>query len=69
MEQEKLSKSGQEIMRHDTCPCFAGRRSLLAIEPICWFCRYAYFDLKAHKLPERGTSCYPKEQRRKEGMP
>lgn len=69
METEKRSKSGQEIKRSDTCPCFYGRKSLLAIEPICWFCKYAAFDLKAHKLPERGICCYPKEQKRKEGSP
>ena len=69
MEKENVSKSGQEIMRHDTCHCFAGRRSLLAIEPICWFCKHAGFDLKDAKLPERGTCLYPKEQNGKERMP
>ena len=64
-----LSKSGQEITRSDTCPCFSGRKSILGIEPICWFCKYAGFDLKSDKLPERGTCCYPKEQNKKEGMP
>ena len=62
MEKENLSKSGQEITRYDTCPCFLGRKSILAIEPICWFCKYAGFDLKSDKLPERGTCCYPEEQ-------
>ena len=61
--EKDLSKSGQEIMRSDTCPCFSGRKSILAIEPICWFCKYAGFDLKSDKLPERGTCCYPKEQK------
>ena len=67
--EKDLSKSGQEIMRSDTCPCFSGRKSILAIEPICWFCKYAGFDLKSDKLPERGTCCYPIEQNRKEGTP
>lgn len=62
MEKEKLSKSGQKIIRNDTCPCFSERKSLLAIEPICWFCRFAGFDLKDDKLPERGVCLYPKEQ-------
>ena len=62
MNSENLSKSGQEITRTDTCPCFAGRKSLLAIEPICWFCKYAGFDLHNDKLPEKGTCYYPVEQ-------
>ncbi len=69
IEKENLSKSGQEITRDTTCPCFEGRKSMFAIEPICWFCRYAGFDLNDDKLPERGTCCYPKEQKGKEGMP
>ena len=60
--EKNLSKSGQEIMRTDTCPCFAGRKSILAIEPICWFCKYAGFDLRNDKLPEKGTCYYPVEQ-------
>ena len=40
-------------MRTDTCPFFAGRKSILAIEPICWFCKYAGFDLKSDKLPDK----------------
>ena len=69
MKTENESKQGQIISRNSTCPCFAGRRSLLAIEPICWFCRYAGFDLKSDKLPERGVCLYPEEQKgRKEEM-
>ena len=67
--EKEFSKSGQTITRSDTCPCFAERRSLLAIQPICWFCRYAGFDLKDDKLPERGICLYPNEQTRKEGSP
>ena len=68
--EKDLSKSGQEIMRNDTCPGFQGRKSILAIEPICWFCKYADFDLKSDKLPERGICLYPEEQKeRKEGTP
>ena len=62
MKKENLSKSGQEITRVTTCPCFAGRKSLLAIEPICWFCKYAGFDLRNDKLPEKGTCHYQMEQ-------
>jgi len=69
MKQENESRSGQEITRHTTCPCFAGRQSLLAIEPICWFCKYAGFDLKSHKLPAQGICCYPQEQKGKVGTP
>lgn len=60
--EKNLSKSGQEITRSDTCPCFSGRKSILAIEPICWFCKYAGFDLRNDKLPEKGTCYYPVEQ-------
>ena len=66
MEDKKLSKSGQQISRSESCPCFSGRKSLLAIEPICWFCKFAGFDLKNDKLPERGVCRYPEEQERKE---
>ena len=48
------------VSRFDNCPCFNGRKSLLAIEPICWFCKYARFDLFSDKLPENGTCKYPK---------
>ena len=62
MKKEGFGKSGQEITRTTTCPCFSERKSILAIEPICWFCRFAGFDLKDDKLPERGVCCYPKVQ-------
>jgi hypothetical protein len=62
MKTENASKSGQEITRTDTCPCFSGRKSLLAIEPICWFCQYAKFDLNSDKLPETGICRYPQMQ-------
>ena len=57
------NRRGQEITQHTTCPCFAGRRSLLAIEPICWFCRFAAFDLFSDQLPESGTCKHPEEQK------
>ena len=66
MEDKHLSKSGQQIARSTTCPCFSGRRSILAIEPICWFCKFAGFDLRDDKLPEKGVCCYPEEQEREE---
>jgi hypothetical protein len=53
----------QKVSRYDQCPCFNGRQSLLAIEPICWFCKYASFDLFSDKLPEYGICKYPKEQK------
>jgi hypothetical protein len=65
MKDEFLSKSGERIARPTTCPCFCGRKSLLAIEPICWFCKFAKFDLKDDKLPEWGVCCYPKEQEKR----
>lgn len=55
--------SEQAVARFDHCPCFAGRKSLLAIEPICWFCKFAKFDLNSDKLPEQGICKYPKEQK------
>ena len=54
------------VSRFDGCPCFDGRKSLLAIEPICWFCKYAKFDLNSDKLPESGTCKYPEIQNQKE---
>ena len=38
------SPTDKTVSRFDNCPCFDGRKSLLAIEPICWFCKYAKFD-------------------------
>ena len=54
--------AGQTITRFDHCRCFAERRSILAADPICWFCRFASFDLFSDKLPECGTCCHPEEQ-------
>ena len=54
------------VSRFDSCPCFDGRKSLLAIEPICWFCKYAFFDLNSDKLPESGVCKYPENQNQKE---
>lgn len=48
------------VGRFDHCPCFDGRKSLLAIDPICWFCKYARFDLLSDKLPENGICKYSK---------
>lgn len=62
MEKEKFGKQTPVITRTDTCPRFSERRSLFAIEPICWFCKYAGFDLNDDRLPERGVCCYPKKQ-------
>ena len=53
---------GQTISRFDHCPGFSGRQSLLAIDPICWFCKFAAFDLFSDKLPECGICKFPKEQ-------
>jgi len=53
---------GQSVTRFDRCPCFAERKSLLATDSICWFCRFAVFDLFSDKLPESGTCKYPEEQ-------
>ena len=53
---------GSEVSRFDHCPCFSARRSLLAAEPICWFCRFAKFDLFSDKLPESGVCKHPVEQ-------
>ena len=54
--------TGQTVTRFDHCPCFAERRSLLAPDPICWFCRFAVFDLFNDKLPECGVCKHPQEQ-------
>ena len=54
--------TGQTVTRFDHCPCFAERQSLLAPDPICWFCKFAAFDLFSDKLPERGVCKHPEEQ-------
>lgn len=54
--------AGQMITRFDHCHCFAERKSILAADPICWFCRFAAFDLFSDKLPECGVCRHPEEQ-------
>jgi len=54
--------TGQTVTRFDHCPRFAGRQSLLAIDPICWFCKFAAFDLFSDKLPECGVCKHPEAQ-------
>ena len=54
--------TGQTVTRFDHCPCFAERQSLLAVDSICWFCKYAAFDLFSDKLPESGICRYPEAQ-------
>ena len=54
--------TGQTVSLVDHCPCFSARRSLLAAQPICWFCKFAKFDLMADKLPESGICRHPVEQ-------
>ena len=63
MKKANDSKSGQIITRSATCSQFDARKSLLAIETICWFCKYADFDLKDDKLPEKGICKYPEIQK------
>ena len=71
MDMVNLTKYGSPpsentVSRFDSCPCFDGRKSLLPIEPICWFCKYAFFDLNSDKLPESGVCKYPENQKEKE---
>ena len=61
--------SGQTVTRFAHCPWFAERTSLLAPDPICWFCKFAVFDLFSDKLPECGVCRYPEEQCDKGGRP
>lgn len=56
--------SGEVVTRLGHCPCFAGRQSLFLIEPICWFCKFAVFDLFSDKLPEYGMCKHPEEKRK-----
>ena len=62
----QIPQTEKAVSRFDNCPCFDGRKSLLAIEPICWFCKYAKFDLNSDKLPESGICKYPEIQNQKE---
>ena len=57
---------GQTVTRFDHCPGFSERRSLLIPDPICWFCRFAVFDLNSDKLPECGVCKYPEKQKESE---
>lgn len=61
-----IPPTDKTVSRFDSCPCFDGRKSLLPIEPICWFCKYAFFDLNSDKLPESGVCKYPENQKEKE---
>ena len=54
--------TGQTVTRFDHCPCFEERQSLLAIDHICWFCKFAAFDLFSDKLPECGICNHPEAQ-------
>ena len=55
--------TGQTVTRFDRCLCFSARQSLLPIEPICWFCRFAAFDLFSDKLPESGICQYSENKK------
>ena len=54
------SPTVKTVSRFDNCPYFDGRKSLLAIEKICWFCKFAKFDLNSDKLPETGICSFYK---------
>ena len=54
--------TNKTVSRFDNCPCFDGRKSLLAIEKICWFCKFAKFNLNSDKLPELGICKHPETQ-------
>ena len=58
-----IPPTGQKVTRFDHCPYFSERQSLLPIEPICWFCCFASFDLFSDKLPESGICKYPENQK------
>ena len=62
MEHKEKTEAGKEITRHTTCEDFMPRESILAIDKICWFCKYAKFDISAGKLPENGICKYPNVQ-------
>ena len=49
---------GESVSRFDHCPCFDMRLNSLGPEDICWFCRFAAFDLTEDRLPERGRCQY-----------
>ena len=51
-----------EISRTNLCGHFVPRHSFVPIEQVCWFCRYAQFDLSAEQLPENGQCKYPNVQ-------
>ena len=57
--------AGQTVSRFDNCPCFSERKSILATDPICWFCKFADFDLFSDKLPEYGLCKHPEKENKK----
>ena len=54
--------AGQTVSRFDRYPCFAKRQNRIPIDPICWFGKFAAFDLFSDKLPEYGLCKYPEAQ-------
>ena len=50
------------VSRTSGCVLFEERRSILHVEPVCWFCKYAQFDLSTDELPENGICRYPHKQ-------
>ena len=62
MEKKVKNELCKEITRHTACEDFIPRESILAIDKMCWFCRYAKFDISAGKLPENGICKYPNIQ-------
>ena len=63
---EKISTSyidtRKSVERDCCCDRFVRRRSLLAMQPSCWVCRYAWFGEDKNKIPEKGICKYPEWQ-------
>ena len=62
MEHKEKTEAGKEITRHTACENFAPRKSILSGDKVCWFCRYADFDISEEQLPEDGICKYPNIQ-------
>lgn len=62
MEQKDKTEAAKIITRYTACENFTPRKSIFSIDGICWFCRYAAFDMSADELPESGSCRYPDVQ-------
>ena len=52
----------QSVWPHQVCPKYQERGNSLAVEPTCYFCKYADFHLNETVALEVGICCWPEVQ-------